>query len=499
MARFNGGANAGHTVVVPSTTGAPPKKFAFHQLPCGILHPRTVNLIGNGCVVHLGGLLEELKPLDAAGIDWKGALGRRPAEWRPRARALAHFLATPVSPRLRALSRPRPAAGRLKLSDRATLLFDFHKAVDGLSETRRVAAGGAGAAIGTTKQGIGPAYASKAARNAVRVGHLLHRSSLHERLRRLCADTSAQYGVDIDVAAELAKADAAAEAVAGWVVDGAALVHGALAGGQRVLAEGANAAMLDVDFGTFPFVTSSSTTAGGVCTGLGVPPSRVHAVVGVVKAYTTRVGGGPFPSELTDARGGGERPMHAEGTDIGLHLQTVGGEVGVTCVRRLRRRRRRRRARAAAGCAHRQPPFFLLRPPPPRRSTGRKRRCGWFDAVVVRYSHALNGFTALNLTKLDVLDELAEIKIAVGYKLRGAPLPPQAFPALLEDLSAVEVEYETMPGWQTSTRGVTTFAALPKRAQAYVRRLERLTGVPVAYIGTGPGRHEMITRGFSFD
>ena len=228
-------------------------------------------------------------------------------------------------------THPRcPAAGRLKLSDRATLLFDFHKAVDGLSETRRVAAGGAGAAIGTTKQGIGPAYASKAARNAVRVGHLLHRASLHERLRRLCADTSAQYGIDIDVGAELAKADAAAEAVAGWVVDGAALVHGALAGGQRVLAEGANAAMLDVDFGTFPFVTSSSTTAGGVCTGLGVPPSRVHAVVGVVKAYTTRVGGGPFPSELTDARGGGERPMHAEGTDVGLHLQTVGGEVGVT-------------------------------------------------------------------------------------------------------------------------------------------------------------------------
>jgi adenylosuccinate synthase len=183
--------------------------------------------------------------------------------------------------------------------------------------------------------------------------------------------------------------------------------------------------------------------------------------VGVVKAYTTRVGGGPFPTELTDSRGGGDRPDGAPGSDVGLHLQTVGGEVGVT--------------------------------------TGRKRRCGWFDAEVVRFAHRLNGFTSLNLTKLDVLDDVDIIRLGVGYKLRGAPLPAQAFPGLLEDLSAVEVEYETIPGWQTSTRGVTTFAALPKRAQAYVRRLERLTGVPVAYIGTGPGRDEMITRGFSFD
>jgi len=148
--------------------------------------------------------------------------------------------------------------------------------------------------------------------------------------------------------------------------------------------------------------------------------------------------------------------------------------------------------------AHRPPPCLAPARAHARR-TGRKRRCGWFDAVVVRYSHAINGFTALNLTKLDVLDELATITIAVAYKLRGVTLPPQAFPALLEDLSAVEVEYETMPGWQTSTRGITTFAGLPKRAQAYIKRIERLTGVPVAYIGTGPGRDEMVTRGFSFD
>jgi adenylosuccinate synthase len=331
VARFNGGANAGHTVVVGE--GASAKKFAFHLLPCGLIHPHTVNLLGNGTVIHLESLFSELAPLDGAGIDWQG---------------------------------------RLKISDRATLLFDFHQVrvsqrscaaagggmhaarcppslsrrrhsppsrarapgppiapqmVDGLSEERAKASS---AAIGTTKQGIGPAYASKAQRLAVRAGHLAHRASLHARLRALIAATSAAYDVAIDAEAEIAKVDAVAARAGALVVDGSALLHGALARGQRVLAEGANAAMLDLDHGTFPYVTSSSTTAGGVCTGLGLPPARVAAVVGVVKAYTTRVGGGPFPSELTDARGGGERPMNAEGTETGLHLQKVGGEVGVT-------------------------------------------------------------------------------------------------------------------------------------------------------------------------
>lgn len=183
--------------------------------------------------------------------------------------------------------------------------------------------------------------------------------------------------------------------------------------------------------------------------------------MGVVKAYTTRVGGGPFPTELTDSRGGGEIPDGAPGTDTGLHLQQVGREVGVT--------------------------------------TGRKRRCGWFDAVVVRYAHTLNSFSSLNLTKLDVLDALPEVKIGVGYTLDGALLPAGSYPSTLEDLSRVDVVYETLPGWQSSTEGVTSFKVLPKQAQAYIRRLEEVCGVPVAWVGTGPGREAMITRGFKAD
>jgi adenylosuccinate synthase len=238
------------------------------------------------------------------------------------------------------------------------------------------------------------------------------------------------------------------------VVDGVQLVNAALAEGKSVITEGANAALLDLDFGTYPYVTSSSTTAGGIATGLGIAPSRIEAVVGVVKAYTTRVGSGPFPTELTDSRGGGDRPLGAPGTDTGLHLQTVGREVGVT--------------------------------------TGRKRRCGWFDASVVAYAHRLNGFSSLNITKLDCLDALDSIQLGVGYKLRGQLLPRGVMPSTLEDLSAVEVVYETLPGWKCSTQGVTDFAALPSAAQAYVRRIGEACGVPVAWVGTGPDRSHMV-------
>jgi len=240
------------------------------------------------------------------------------------------------------------------------------------------------------------------------------------------------------------------------LVDGVALVNSALDSGKSVITEGANAALLDLDFGTYPYVTSSSTTAGGISTGLGIAPTKIESLVGVVKAYTTRVGGGPFPTELTDERGGGDLPLNAPGTELGLHLQKVGREVGVT--------------------------------------TGRKRRCGWFDAVVVQYAHRLNGFTSLNITKLDVLDDLETIRLGVGYKLRGQVLPPGVMPSTLEDLAAVEVVYEDMPGWKCSTQGVSNFQDLPKRAQRYVKRIEKVTGVPVAWIGTGPDRSHMIRK-----
>ena len=415
VCRFNGGANAGHTVVVGG------KKYAFHLLPCGVIHAHTTNLLGNGTVVHADSLFKELAELEGAGVPWQG---------------------------------------RVLVSDRAHILFDFHREVDGLAEERRAREGGGGK-IGTTKQGIGPCYASKAQRNGVRFGALKHRGAFRAALTRLVEDTQLQYGHKIDLQAQLDKWDALATRLAPMVVDGVQLVNGALQGGKRVLAEGANAALLDVDFGTYPYVTSSSTSAGGIATGLGIAPGRIESVVGVVKAYTTRVGGGPFPTELTDARGGGDRPLNAPGTDTGLHLQVKGGEVGVT--------------------------------------TGRKRRCGWLDTVVLRYAHMLNGFSSLNVTKLDVLDELKEIKIGVGYKVNGVALAPGQMPSALEDLAAVEVQYETLKGWGVSTAGTRKFADLPPAARAYVRRVEQLVGVPVSWVGTGPGRLEMVTRGFEFD
>ena len=414
VCRFNGGANAGHTVVVGG------KKYAFHLLPCGVIHAHTKNVLGNGTVVHADSLFKELADLEGAGVPWQG---------------------------------------RVLVSDRAHVLFDFHKEVDGLAEERRSAPGGGGK-IGTTKQGIGPCYASKAARNGVRFGQLRNREAFRTALTRLIEATRSSYGVSIDERAQLDKWDALRERLLPMVVDGVQLVNDALGDGKRVLAEGANAALLDVDFGTYPYVTSSSTTAGGIATGLGVAPSKLESIVGVVKAYTTRVGGGPFPTELTDARGGGDRPMNSEGSDIGLHLQVKGGEVGVT--------------------------------------TGRKRRCGWLDTVVLRYAHALNGFTSLNVTKLDVLDELEELKIGVGYNLNGVALAPGQMPSVLDDLAAVEVVYETHKGWKSSTAGTRKFSDLPKEAQAYVKRIEQLVGVPVAWIGTGVGRNDMVTRGFTF-
>ena len=267
------------------------------------------------------------------------------------------------------------------------------------------------------------------------------------------------YKFDYDIQGELDKYDVWAEQVSSMIVDGVQLVNEAYDAGKNIITEGANAAMLDIDFGTYPYVTSSSTTAGGIATGLGIAPQKIEAVIGVVKAYTTRVGGGPFPTELTDERGGGDLPLNAPGTEIGLHLQKVGAEIGVT--------------------------------------TGRKRRCGWFDAVVVKYAHTLNQFSSLNLTKLDVLDDLDEVKIGVAYELNGHTLPKGSFPSSLEDLANVKVIYETLPGWKTNISKCKTFSDLPKNAQNYVKRIEKVVGVPITWIGTGAGREDMVTRGFT--
>jgi len=411
VARFNGGTNAGHTVVANG------QKFAFHILPCGLVYPHTVNLIGNGCVVDVEAVFEELAPLADAGIDTQG---------------------------------------RLKISDRAQLLFGYHKVIDGAMEAAR---GGKG--LGTTRKGIGPAYTSKAMRSlGLRVGQLKHFDKFKTQFRATVEAHQRLYDFDYDIDEELELIGNLRERLLAddMIVDGVHYINEAYNSGKRIITEGANAAMLDLDFGTFPYVTSSTTTAGGIATGLGLAPSKLDCVMGVAKAYTTRVGEGPFPTELTDDRGGGARPHGAEGSDIGLHMQTVGAEIGVT--------------------------------------TGRKRRCGWLDCVVLKYSHQINGYSSLNLTKLDVLDDLETLKIGVAYKVNGQLLPPGMMPATLTDLAKVEVVYESLPGWQQSIAHCRKFEELPPNAQAYVNRIEEVVGVPVTWVGVGAGREDMATKGF---
>ncbi|KAL7750462.1 Adenylosuccinate synthase [Sorochytrium milnesiophthora] len=386
VARCQGGNNAGHTIVVDGV------KFDFHMLPSGLVNPDCISVIGNGVVVHLPSLFQELENTEKKGIKTEG---------------------------------------RIFLSDRAHLVFDVHQIVDGLRE-QELGRGG----IGTTKKGIGPAYSSKASRSGLRVHHLFAFDEFAEKYRKFVENRKRRYGhFEHDVEAELAKYKEYAQRIKPIVIDSIVYVNKAVREGKRVLVEGANACMLDIDFGTYPYVTSSNTTIGGVCTGLGLPPQKVKTVIGVVKAYTTRVGGGPFPTELLDA--------------TGEHLQNVGQEWGVT--------------------------------------TGRKRRCGWLDVVVLRYSHMINGYTSLNLTKLDVLSELAEVKIGVQYTYTdtetGAVQRIDEFPASLALLERCAVEYETLPGWQCDISKVRTWAQLPPNAQAYIRRVEELVGAPIQWVG----------------
>lgn len=390
-ARFAGGNNAGHTIVVGKT------KFDFHLLPSGLVNPDCVNFIGNGVVVHVPSFFDELDALQKKGLN---------------------------------------ADNRLFLSDRAHLVFDFHQIVDGLKEVEL-----GGKSIGTTKKGIGPAYSSKASRSGLRVHHLIYDfDNFAIKFRKLVEGRFKRYGhFEYDTEGEIQRYKALSERLRPYVVDGVTFIHNALLNNKRVLVEGANALMLDLDFGTYPFVTSSNTSIGGVCTGLGIPPRYIGDVVGVVKAYTTRVGAGPFVTELLDATGN--------------HLQEVGVEYGVT--------------------------------------TGRRRRCGWLDLVVVRYSHLINGYTSFNLTKLDVLDQLPEVKICTGYELDGKLLA--TFPADLEILSGrVTPVYETLPGWEMSISACKTYDELPANAKAYVEFIEKNTGVAVEWIGVGPGRESMI-------
>ncbi|EGF84495.1 hypothetical protein BATDEDRAFT_32828 [Batrachochytrium dendrobatidis JAM81] len=390
-ARCQGGNNAGHTIVVNGV------KFDFHLLPSGLINPACQNIVGNGVVVHLPSFFQEIETTVSKGIK---------------------------------------VAGRLFLSSRAHLVFDFHQIVDGLKEDEL----GRGS-IGTTKKGIGPAYSSKASRSGLRVHHLFEFEEFEASFRQMVANKKKRYGdFQYDVDAEIARYRDYAARLPEYVIDSIKFMHDQINSGKRVLIEGANALMLDLDLGTYPYVTSSNTNIGGVCTGLGIPPQKIGRVIGVAKAYTTRVGAGPFPTEQLNASG-----------DI---LQTVGQEFGTT--------------------------------------TGRKRRCGWLDTVVLEYSTMINGYTSLNLTKLDVLDGLDEINIGVAYYYNGKKL--DSFPANLHVLANVEVKYETLPGWKIDISKCRKFEELPVNAQKYVSRVEQLVGVPVEWIGVGVARDAMIHR-----
>ncbi len=398
VARFNGGHNAGHTVIVEG------QKFVLHLIPSGILHPGILCVMGAGMVIDPWALEAEMKELQAKGVSFED---------------------------------------NLLISDRAHLILPHHRELEALSEERR-----GGRRIGTTRRGIGPAYEDKAGRRGLTMGDLLRPATLPAKLeeaRRHFEQVFRGAGRPVGVDWERLVADLAGfgERLRGRVGDVSLALHRHMANGYSVLFEGAQATLLDLDHGTYPFVTSSSPSAGGASTGLGIPPARIDGVVGVAKAYSTRVGTGPFPSEIVG-------PM-------GERLRERGQEFGA--------------------------------------STGRPRRCGWFDAVVLRHSARVNGFDALALTKLDVLDELAEIPVCTGYRFEEKEV--QELPADVAVLEACEPVYETLPGWQSSTSGVREWGALPDAARRYVERLGDLAGAPIGLVSTGPDRADSIIRGQS--
>lgn len=326
---------------------------------------------------------------------------------------------------------------RILVSDRCHVDLDLHTKVDGLEEVELGKAN-----IGTTGKGIGPTYSTKASRSGIHVAEIFNKTKFDEKVRQLAYSFQKRYGdlLKYDVEDEITRFDDYRERLKPYVVDQVPLIESAVKGNVRMLVEGSQAAMLDIDNGTYPYVTSSNTGLGGVFTGLHLNPRKIQETIGVVKAYTTRVGSGPFPSE--------------QNNEIGEKLQKIGKEFGVT--------------------------------------TGRTRRCGWLDLVVVKFSHILNWYDAINLTKLDILDDFDEIKIATEYRYNGQKIT--SFPADLTILEKIEVIYETLPGWKSNTVGMRKYEELPENARKYIEYIEKFVDVKIKYIGTGPGNENMIVR-----
>lgn len=392
VVRYQGGNNAGHTVVVSGT------EFKLHLLPSGILYDNKTCVVGNGVVIDPAVMLQEIRGMKAKGIDTSG----------------------------------------LKVSNRAHVIMPYHRLLDEVEEDYR-----GEYKIGTTKRGIGPCYMDKNARSGIRIVDLMDEEEFGVRLERNLEAKNhllqAVYGVEgFDFEAVKKEYLAYAEELRPYVTDTVVVLNDALERGDKVLFEGAQATLLDLDHGTYPYVTSSHPIAGGACIGAGVGPGRISKVIGVVKAYTTRVGEGPFPTELNDATGD--------------HIRDRGREFGTT--------------------------------------TGRPRRCGWLDAAIVKYARLVSGIDYMAITRLDILDGLKTIKMCVGYKYKGELL--KEFPASLKVLAEVEPIYEEMPGWDEQTSGIRSYNDLPLNARRYIERLSEVAGIEIGIVSVGPQRDQTI-------
>src|SRR5438132_923635 len=396
VTRYQGGHNAGHSVQVGK------QSFVLHLLPSGIVHDGKTCVLGNGMVIDPMAFFEEADRLIVQGM-----------------------VVTPE---------------RVKISSRAHLILPYHRALDHTSEERL-----GNERVGTTLRGIGPAYEDKAGRRGIRFADALVPDVLRSRIERNLEDANrvivAYGGQPLDVEPIFEETTRVVERMAPFIADTSHFLNQAAGGGKSILLEGAQATLLDVDHGTYPFVTSSSTIAGGAIVGTGLAPNRLTGVLGIVRTYTTRVGEGPFPTEMVEGE-----------AEMGQLIRERGREYGA--------------------------------------STGRPRRCGWFDAFATRYAAEINGFTSVALTKLDVLDALKEIKVCVGYKLDGREC--ESLPAVAQDLRRIEPVYETLPGWQTSTVGTTEMNSLPANARRYVDFLSEKIGVEIGLVSTGPERTQTI-------
>lgn len=389
VARYQGGANAGHTVEIDN------KKYILHLIPSGILRKNVICVIGNGVVIDPSALLDEIKLLEENGID---------------------------------------VSNRLFISHNAHLIMPYHKLLDRIGESGENK-------IGTTGRGIGPCYIDKFDRKGIKIVDLLNKKILEEKIRQNLKEKNNilhkvydHEGLDVEeIVKEYLEFDVAIDK---YVKDVPVFLNSEIEKGKSILLEGAQGALLDVDFGTYPFVTSSSPTSGGACTGTGIPPTKIDSVIGIVKAYTTRVGNGPFPAELLD--------------DDGEKLRKIGMEFGAT--------------------------------------TGRPRRCGWFDAFLVNYSALINGITSAAITKLDVLSSFDEIKVCISYELNGKML--KSFPTDVDRLSKIKPIYETLPGWKKDISGCRNYSELPTETKNYLEFICKKSGVKMEIISVGPKRDQ---------